>query len=200
MINLNNKKEKLEFLIDLAWEIYLERLCKRKIKLNLEASMQLHFSSIINSLGEILTVTPREKFSIDLEHKVNDKYLDIQTSFNHVKAAIELKCFRKQSNRAKDIDMYDALNDIARLDSMSGFSVRRFICLTDDVAYLRDKKRGHAKVVSLHDGRKIHKNDKIVPTWTDWKNKSRNKELQFSQDIELKWSQKDIWHFLIVNL
>jgi len=134
-MNLNNQIEKLQYILDFSWDIYIEKLISNKISINLESSMQLHYASIINSLGELLKIKPDEEFNIELEHAYEDtsKYIDIQCSYHNIKTAIELKCFRKNSNRAKDIDMYDALKDIERLESFKSHQIKKFICLTDDL-------------------------------------------------------------------
>jgi len=52
---------------------------------------------------------------------------------------MELKCFRKFSNRAQDLDMYDVWVDITRLNGLDDFQVKRFICLTDHDKYPNGK-------------------------------------------------------------
>ncbi len=202
-MNLQDQEEKLRYILDFSWEIYIERLISSKISLNLESSMQLHYASIINNLGELLIVKPDEIFNVELEHAYENtsKYIDIQCSYNNVKAALELKCFRKGSNRAKDIDMYDALKDIERLDSFKAHKIKKFICLSDDISYLDGKHTGHAGIVSIKDGRKIASGTKIVPSWIGkWKNKSRDNPIVIKNDIHFKWIRKDKWYYVIIDL
>ncbi len=165
--------------------------------------MQLHYAAIINSIGEQLIVKPNEYFKIELEHFSNDtnKYIDIECSYNDIKAAIELKCFRKNSNRAMDIDMYDCLKDIERLESYSNHKIKKFICLTDNAAYLDGKHSGHAGIVSIKDGRKIFKNTEIHPTWKGkWKSPLRDTSILINSEIEFNWIRDESWYYLIINL
>lgn len=203
MIDLTDKTKKLKYVLDLSWDIFFERLISEKISINLESSMQLHYASIINSLGEQLIIKPDEYFKIELEHSYKDtkKYIDIECSYNDIKAAIELKCFRKNSNRAIDIDMYDVLKDIERLESFSHHDIKKFICLTDNIAYLDRKHTGHAEIVSIRDGRKIEMGTTIEPTWKDkWKSSSRNKSISITSNIEFNWVRKESWYYLIIDL
>jgi hypothetical protein len=203
MIDLNDKKEKLEYILDLAWNILFERLISNKISINLESSMQLHYSSIINTLGELLIVQPDENFKICLEqyHIQTSQYIDIECSYNDIKAAIELKFFRINSNRAKETDMYSVLKDIMRLESFTTYQIKKFICLTDNIFYLDDKHIGHAENVSIKDGKKIKKGTIITPTWKGiWKNSSKVNDIVINTDIEFKWLRKNGWYYLIIDL
>ena len=47
-----------------------------------------------------------------METNYEKKSIDIVCILGEMKAAIELKCFMKASNRAKDLDCYDVLLDI----------------------------------------------------------------------------------------
>ncbi len=203
MLDLIDKTKKLQYVLDLSWDIFFERLISKRITINLESSMQLHYASIIKSIGEQLIVEPDEYFKIELEHSYKDtkKYIDIECSYNDIKAAIELKCFRKISNRAMDMDMYDVLKDIERLESFTDHPIKKFICLTDNSAYIDGKHSGHAGIVSIKDGRKIEKNTPIKPTWIGkWKSSPRDKNISISSDIEFIWNRKESWYYLKLDL
>lgn len=60
--------------------------------------------------------------------------------------------FIKASNRAKDLDCYDALTDIERLQHFKGYDIRKFICLTDNKYYPETLQTGHRKTVTLNIG------------------------------------------------
>jgi len=85
----DNPLERLNFIIDFAWDIFLKRIAKEKIKVNKEASMQLHYASILHMLGELMCVTPDEKFDVQLESKYEKKNIDITCTYNNICAAIE---------------------------------------------------------------------------------------------------------------
>jgi hypothetical protein len=88
-----SKTARLDFIIDLSWKIFFGKITSGRIKINKESSMQLHYSSILKTIGETLCILPGETFSLELESSHGGKNLDITCSFDNVKAAIELKCF-----------------------------------------------------------------------------------------------------------
>lgn len=46
-----SKIDRLNFIIDLSWKIFFEKITSSRIKINKESSMQLHHSSILNTIG-----------------------------------------------------------------------------------------------------------------------------------------------------
>lgn len=151
-------------------------------------------------MGTIYCILPNEFFEIEMETKYENKSIDIVCSLGDFKAAIELKCFMTASNRAKDLDCYDALIDIERLQGYSGFQIRKFICLTDNKYYSEKEQTGHGKTVSLKNGTIYSANKKIVPGWADkWKVK-RDKPIVFNMDIICNWISKTNWHYLKIDL
>ena len=119
-----SKADRIAYVLDFAWEIFFERVATERIKVNKESSMQLHYSAILYGLGELMCVSPKEAFTIELESSYKSKNIDITCSYDDVKDAVELKCFRKKSNRATDTDMYDVLKDVERLLSYNDFQVK----------------------------------------------------------------------------
>jgi len=194
-------KKKLDYLIKTSWDIFFERVLSNKTIINKENSMQLHFSVILHALGELLCLSPDERFDIELESNYKKKNIDVTCSLGSVKAAIELKCFRKKSNRPLDLDMYDVLKDMQRLLGYDDFEIRKFYCLTDNKGYGYNKHKGHAACVSISDGHVYKKDFPITPSWKGkWKIKSHNNDIKFTRDIPLKWESKNNWHFLCVDL
>lgn len=94
-------KERLNYVLDLAWDILIKRLSLGRIKVNKESSMQLHYAALISSLGELMCIQKSDVFTIELEHSFQNKNIDIVCYYNDVKAAIELKCFKQSSNTRK---------------------------------------------------------------------------------------------------
>ena len=127
--------------------------------------MQLHYSSILNTVGELLCILPGETFSLELESSIGRMNFDITCRFDDVSAAIELKCFRKFSNRAQDLDMYDVWVDITRLHGLDDFQVKRFICLTDHDRYPNGKHGGYSKTFSIAHGAEYKYGDVLTPPW-----------------------------------
>ena len=132
---------RLNQVLDTAWDILFEQIVSGKLLINKESSLQLHLSKLIFELGNIYCILPDEYFEIKMEANYEKKSIDIVCSLGEMKAALELKCFMKASNRAKELDCYDALIDIERLQNFSGFQIRKFICLTDNKYYQRESKQ-----------------------------------------------------------
>jgi hypothetical protein len=197
----DSKKERLQILLNTSFELFMKQLTSGKININKEASMQLHYSNLIHRLGDIICIEPREVFNIELETAYDKKNIDITCGFDDVRAAIELKCFRKKSNRPLDTDMYDVLKDIERLYSYKGFSISKFICLTDDKRYISTSHTGHAGSVSIGDGVVYRKGTVIEPSWIDmWKDKSRDKSISFPKDVVINWNKFGEWYYLNIDL
>jgi hypothetical protein len=186
--------------IDTAWEILFERIVSGCIKINKESSMQLHLSKIIFDLGNIYCILPNENFEIEMETNYENKSIDIVCQLGEVKAAIELKCFRKASNRAKEIDCYDSLIDIERLQQFTGFQLKKFICLTDNKYYSERAQTGHGKTVSLRNGTIYPMHTEIIPGWVDKWKINRDKPIVFNKDIRCDWTTRSDWHFWKVDI
>jgi hypothetical protein len=197
-----NKTIRLNEIIDKAWEIIFESIVSKRLIINKESSLQLHFSKLIFELGNIYCVLPDEIFKIEMETNYEKKNIDIVCKLfdnsSCISAAIELKCFIKKSNRAKDIDGYDALKDIEKLQNYNDFAIKKFYCLTDNKYYSETEQKGHGKAVTIKEGTFYVKNSPIFPTW-DWKIK-RDKPIEYNQDIKINWLNKNGWYVLIVNV
>src|SRR5437870_5310113 len=94
------KEQRLTRMVESSWDILSQRIATGRVTINKEASLQLHYSSILLAYGNLLCIEPGETFSIELESASAKKSIDITCALGDAKAAIELKCFRKASNRA----------------------------------------------------------------------------------------------------
>jgi hypothetical protein len=198
---LTSKVERLNYIIDFAWEVLFERITSGRIKINKESSMQLHYSTILHSLGELLCIYPGETFSLELESAYGKQNIDIICSLDGVTAAVELKCFRKSSNRAQDLDMYDVWVDIDRLSHFENFDVKRFICLTDHPRYPNGKHNGYSETFSIAQGVSYKMGDILQPKWVGkWKDKSRDNSIIVPRDIDVNWTSKDNWFYFIQEI
>ena len=192
-------KVRLNIIIDTAWEILFQRIAYKRFKVNKESSLQLHLSKIIHDLGDVFCILPDERFDIELETAYNNKNIDIICSLGDVQAAIELKCFKKSSNRARDIDLYDVLNDIQRLDNFDGFAIKKFICLADSSYYSSTEPKGMANSVKITEGTHYKSNIEIIPGWVGkWKIK-RDEPIILKNDLICKWVNQDDWYYLKVD-
>jgi hypothetical protein len=193
-------KTRLNACLEIAWDLMFERILSGMQMINKESSLQLHFSKIIFELGNLYCILPGEHFEIEMETNYENKNIDIVCHLGKVKAAIELKCFMTASNRAKDLDMYDALKDIERLESYAGFEIKKFICLTDNKYYPYTIQKGHASTVTLKHETVYTAEKEIVPGWANkWKVK-RDKSIKFKNDVICNWCSKDKWHYLKIDV
>lgn len=182
--------KRIERAIDESWEILMLRIASGRVRVNKEASLQLHYASILHSMGELMCNAPGEAFTVELETHVSGKNLDVTCVLGDARAAVELKCFRRASNRAVDVDMYDVLKDIHRLFALEGFAAKRFFCLTDNRYYPTAAHKGYAGSVSIKQGRKYRSGQQIVPGWSGkWKDRTRDQTLVFPGDVCLNWSR-----------
>jgi hypothetical protein len=199
--SLDTPHHRLEFALDLGWQILLKRIQSGRTKINKESSLQLHYGSILQHLGEQLCTTCDEQFFIELETSHKGKNIDVVCHLGNIHAAIELKCFRKESNRATDIDMCNVLRDCERLCGYDGFEIRRFACLTDNQFYPKAKHSGHASSVSIRDGTYYKAGHSIQPSWKGkWKDTSNDMPICFNKSILMKWQQSNGWYWLILDL
>lgn len=192
-------KERLQYIIDEAWLILFNRIVSGKQLINKEASLQLQLARILQDLGNAYCILPNETFQLELETNYEKMNIDITCKMGNVTAAIELKCFRKSSNRAKDTDMYDVLKDIERLESFENFDIKTFICLTDNKYYSEYTPKGMASSVSLKHNTKYLANIPIVPLWTGKWNVNRDKPITFQKDVVCDWLNSSGWYYLKID-
>ena len=185
-----------EHVIKEAWQILFSRIVSGRQPINKEASMQLQLARILQDLGNTYCINEDEVFTIELETGIDKKNIDITSQLGTSKAAIELKCFRKQSNRARDIDMYDVLKDIERLDNYKDFNIKQFICLADYNYYAEYNHQGKAASVSTKNSTIYTAHTPIIPGWKGkWKSASRDADITFNQDLKFQWVEKDGWFY-----
>ena len=67
ILNPQTPPQRLTRILDEGWEILMQRIATSRVTINKEASLQLHYSSILLSYGELFCVEPRETFTIELE-------------------------------------------------------------------------------------------------------------------------------------
>jgi len=194
--------QRLERILAESWELLSQRIASKRVKINKEASLQLQYASILASLGGLYCVEPNEVFSIELESANAGRNIDITCSLGDANAAIELKCFKKESRRGLEADMYDVLVDIDRLLSYKkDYKVCKFICLTDNPYYATVEHGGHAGSVTVRDGKKYLAGASIKPGWAGrWKSKSRDEPICFTQSILCEWRENKGWYELVINL
>jgi len=193
-------KKRLELVIDLSWNLIFEKIVNETLFINKESSLQLHLSKLIFDIGNTFCIYPTEFFDIEMETNYENKSIDIVCSLGDTKAALELKCFMKSSNRAKDLDCYDTLKDIERLQNYLGFDIKKFICLTDSKYYASTVQRGHAASVSIREGTKYYANTPVIPSWANKWKVNRDKPILFNADVEFNWHNRNQWFCLNMSV
>ena len=112
-----------------AWEIFQNKVGNNYIVVNKEASMQLHYSYILNSLLPLYRFSNEESATIELETGVNlddeskeiDLLLKCKKSDHNFNIAVEMKCYREYASSggkrgATDIFMKDVYFDLELLE------------------------------------------------------------------------------------
>ena len=191
---------RLNEVINLAWIILFEKIVSGSLVINKESSLQLHFSKLIFELGNVFCILPNERFDIEMETNYNKKNLDIVCKLADVKAAIELKCFMKASKRARELDSYDVLKDIERLESCEDFKIKKFFCLTDNSSYPDSQMMGLGKNVSIKNGTIYESNSVIIPGWAEKWKVNRDKPISIKNKLICNWITKSKWHYLNINI
>jgi hypothetical protein len=147
-------RDRLIDIVEFAYARLREKINGGRIRIDNEASLQLHFSSLLKSIGELYENSKNEVFSIELESpvKLSDgsfgksgspkARIDILISFENLKTnlknkcAIELKYF-KYANHREPNNRYDVFSDIQNLE-MYGQSadIGFLIVATDHLHYV----------------------------------------------------------------
>ena len=129
-------EERLRNGISFAWQIFREKTGAKLLSINKEASMQLHYSYILQQVIPLICFHEDESVKIELETsvKINDvpREIDLVLKGNDSrgcchKIAVEMKCYRKiaSSGRprgATDIFMKDVYSDLQLLEEYCAHS------------------------------------------------------------------------------
>ena len=125
-------EERLRKSISFAWQVFREKTGATLLPINKEASMQLHYSYLLQQMIPLFCFHEDESVKIELETsvKINDipREIDLVLKGNDSrgcchKIAVEMKCYRKfaSSGRlrgATDIFMKDIYSDLHLLEGV----------------------------------------------------------------------------------
>ena len=123
-------QKRLRSSISIAWQIFQQKSSNELIAINKEASMQLNYAYILQSLIPLITFDKSENISIELEKSVNidnkqtceiDLLLTGRKEKKEYRIAVEMKCYREFASSggkrgATDIFMKDVYADIEILE------------------------------------------------------------------------------------
>ena len=117
--------DRVNWAIEFAWNITICKIVSEEIKINKEASLQMHYSTILKTVLDLIKFSPKDRIDIELETTVkieNKPYIiDILLTYTDgivsEKHSIELKCYKTFSSSggkrgANDIFMKDVYLDI----------------------------------------------------------------------------------------
>jgi hypothetical protein len=136
-------------IVDFAYARLLARINGGRIRIDNEASLQLQFSSILKTIGEIYECSKNDVFSVELEKPVtlegnifgksgtHKAKIDIWLCLEDVKTgtkqscAIELKYF-KRANQREPNNRYDVFADIQNLEHYGRVAEQGFLVVATD--------------------------------------------------------------------
>jgi len=152
-----NIRERVSWAIEFAWRITLHKICNDEIQVNKEASLQLHYSSILKDILGLIKFSHQEKFSLQLEStaKVLERpfIIDILLCYSNSevseKHAIELKFYRTlaasgKNRGANDIFMYAVYYDLYITEQYIKFrqaDLTTCLILTDYENFVNPKRK-----------------------------------------------------------
>ncbi len=158
-------EDKLDKLVKVAWELLQRKIAGGLVKVNKEASLQLHYAYILQELISICQFSDAENVKVVLEKTIkmedkNTQEIDVVIETTVDKApyqvAIEMKCYRKYAasgNRrgAMDVFVKDVYDDIESLEKYKRIdrSIRKtlFLVMTDyeNIVVPQSQTKGKAK-------------------------------------------------------
>lgn len=149
-----NVEERLNQIVQIAFERLCGKITGQRIEVSNEASLQLQFSAILKTIGELYEESPKERFNIELEKSVfltegtfsksksAKAKIDIWFSLANVESgeqhscAIELKYFKKANHREPN-NRYDVFKDLHNLENYGEFSdIGYMLVATDHQHYI----------------------------------------------------------------
>ena len=142
-------RDRLNEIVEFAYARLREKIIGGRICVENEASLQLQFSSILKTTGELYERNKNEVFTIELEKPVqlfdevfgksgtNKAKIDIWLSFEELETkikhscAIELKFF-KHANHREPNNRYDVFSDIKNLEAYRDIADLGFLIVATD--------------------------------------------------------------------
>jgi hypothetical protein len=125
-------QNRLPQIVDFSYQALIHKIDGGRIVVSNEASFQLHFSRILETVGRLFEFRPNEIFFIELEKNVKlnrpsaksgseNARIDIHLELKEVSGkvlencAIELKFYQKKNHREPN-NRYDAFKDLSNLE------------------------------------------------------------------------------------
>jgi len=201
---------KIDKLINQAWEIYIGKVSNNLLEPENEKVMQLQLAQILQTLTPLYEFTKDESIKVTLEEPKNIKndirrIIDIVIKHsidNHLYSyPIELKCFRKyvrgsdtKKRGAQNIGMYDYWEDIENIEQylkLENYIKSYHLAITDDEYYVRGSHKGEQTSV-------YSTNENITKTGVlEAKIANRYGRVELSNSYTCHWKQENNYFFLL---
>lgn len=169
MDGFNGLVKRAEGLVETCWESFSNKVGHGLINVNKEASMQLHFGSLLKTSIDLILFEEDEHVEVELETGItvdnNNREIDIVLHISKANQEcflpIELKCYKTfttNGNRrgAQDIFKKDVYEDLWLIESYSnheGFLDGFQLTMTDNSSFPFPKKKdGKAWVYDISNG------------------------------------------------
>lgn len=121
----NEIDERIKWSIDFSWNICLNKIQNKEIKVNKEASLQLQYANVLKQVLDLVKFSQDERFEIELESSyfihnkqvIADIVVEYRNSVINRKHAIELKFYKTFASSggkrgATDIFMCSVYTDL----------------------------------------------------------------------------------------
>lgn len=200
-------EERLRKSISFAWNVFAEKVGSGTLNINKEASMQLHYSYILQQIIPLICFDDDEIVKIELETgvKVQGKSREIDLVLfgsnkkSNYRIAVEMKCYREYASSggkrgATDIFMKDVYEDLHLLESycnLAGFD-KGVALVMNDLERLVNPKKKNAKCwdYDISNGTKVSNLHLTTPIGGSPVN------LTVSKSYSFDWLQKNGFWFL----
>jgi len=200
-------EERLRKSISFAWAIFSEKVGSGLLHINKEASMQLHYSYILQQVLPLISFKSSESAKIELETGVRvqgrSREIDLvllgTNESKEYKIAVEMKCYREYASSggkrgATDIFMKDVYEDMHLLESycnLAGFD-HGVALVMNDLGRLVNPKKKDAKCwdYDISNGTKVNNIHLTTPIG------GKPVSLFISKSYVFKWVQKGNFWFL----
>lgn len=199
--------ERMKRIIDYAYLLFCNQVAGGIIKIQNEASMQLHLSNVLLQLGRLNVFSPEEYFNIVLEKKIMlttktskskkrearvDIWLElIRNGIICSEAAIELKYLKKSRNRPVTDDRHHVYEDLENLEQ---YTVEHRDLITYAIVYTENQN------FTVSKGEKFSiANETVISSYNGENDKtyaSINLKFNYSP---IKWDRYDSHNFLKIT-
>lgn len=202
-------EQRLRKSISFAWNIFTEKVGTGMISINKEASMQLHYASILLQVVQLICYEESEHVTVELEtsEEVNGKRREIDLilcgsnsrSGSTYRIVVEMKCYRTLASSggkrgAPDIFMKDVYEDLHLLEAycdQANYDRAVALVMTDMEALVYPtKKEGKRWDYDISQGTKISDVHLQTPIG------GKDIDIRLLKSYEFDWIKKGRFWFL----